>query len=105
MMANARAAQDLFDEMKRRIRKTIPRANKGWSFAYGTAFVTGDEQHALPHARDSESSGPPNATVEAEGGPHFRLDHASDHDNRLIWGLDDKGSEISPERPKLRDGR
>ena len=100
MMADTAGLREkLFAEMKGRIKEddsSVPM--KDGAFAYGTAFRIGGEQprfFRIP--RDGgEETVLIDGDAEAEGKAYFRIggvDHSSDH-RRLIWGVDDKGSEF-----------
>jgi oligopeptidase B len=99
-MADTQALrQALFAEMKARIKEddsSVP--SPDGPYAYGTAFVAGGEQpRYFRQPRDGgERQVLLDGDAEADGKSYFRLsgtNHSSDH-ARLIWGVDDKGSEF-----------
>jgi oligopeptidase B len=89
----------LFAEMKGRIKEddsSVPM--RDGPFAYGTGFREGGEQPR--YFRTPRDGGEEQVLLdgdkEAEGKAYFRIggvDHSSDH-QRLLWGVDDKGSEF-----------
>lgn len=100
MLADGKALRDtLFSEMKGRIKEddsSVPMPDG--PFAYGTGFREGGEQPR--YFRTPRGGGEEEVLLdgdkEAADMAYFRIggvDHSSDH-ARLLWGVDDKGSEF-----------
>ncbi|WP_419913273.1 S9 family peptidase [Hoeflea sp.] len=99
-MADTEALQKtLFSEMRGRIKEddsSVP--SPDGPFAYGMSYVTGGEQprfFRIPRQGGDEEL-LLDGDAEAADGAYFRIsgaNHAPDH-KRMIWGFDDKGSEI-----------
>ncbi len=89
----------LFGEMKGRIKEddsSVPM--KDGPYAYGTSYRIGGEQPR--YFRTPRDGGAQtiilDGDAEAEGHAYFRIggvDHSHDHE-KLLWGVDDKGSEF-----------
>lgn len=99
LMADTKALQaKLFEEMKGRIKEddsSVP--SKDGPYAYGTSFKTGGQHPRFFRTpRDGgEQTMLLDGDLEAQDKAYFSLgsaDHSPDH-TKLIWGIDDKGSE------------
>ncbi|MDQ0998511.1 oligopeptidase B [Phyllobacterium ifriqiyense] len=99
LMADTKPLQaKLFEEMKGRIKEddsSVP--SKDGPYAYGTSFKTGGQHPRFFRTpRDGgEQTMLLDGDLEAQDKAYFSLgsaDHSPDH-TKLIWGVDDKGSE------------
>ncbi|MEI4482285.1 MULTISPECIES: S9 family peptidase [unclassified Phyllobacterium] len=99
LMADTKPLQaKLFEEMKGRIKEddsSVP--SKDGPYAYGTSFKTGGQHPRFFRTpRDGgEQTMLLDGDIEAQDKAYFSLgsaDHSPDH-TKLIWGVDDKGSE------------
>lgn len=99
LMADTKTLQaKLFEEMKGRIKEddsSVP--SKDGPYAYGTSFKTGGQHPRFFRTpRDGgEQTMLLDGDIEAQDKAYFSLgsaDHSPDH-TKLIWGVDDKGSE------------
>ncbi|MDP3897954.1 MAG: S9 family peptidase [Mesorhizobium sp.] len=110
MKDTADLRKTLFAEMKGRIKEddsSVP--VKDGPFAYGSSYKKGGEQPRF--FRTPRDGGPQDiyfdGDLEAGDAPYFRLggvDHSNDH-RKLLWGVDDKGSEFYTLRVRDLDTR
>ena len=110
MADTADLRKQLFAEMRGRIKEddsSVP--VKDGPFAYGSSFKMGGEHPRF--FRTPRNGGPEDiyfdGDLEAGDKPYFRLggvDHSNDH-RKLLWGVDDRGSEFYTLRVRDLDSR